>query len=104
MKRRKTHRDAADFFKEVRSKQRNLLWPDTLANSNDVNRFLWRGSAKPSFVQRVGAWIFGATFIGIGLTLVGLAHLDRSFLTVLFASAWILVGARVFRNGFPRRR
>jgi hypothetical protein len=30
---------------KLRSKQRNIVWPDTLINGRSVDAFLWKGSA-----------------------------------------------------------
>ena len=104
MSRRKKHVRTEDFIDLVRSRQRNLVWPDTLVNSTEVDNLLLRGSARPSLVQRIGAWIFGAWYLGIGIAFVDVAR-DGGSLTVVFvATLWILLGICVFRNGFRRRR
>ena len=91
------------FVGEVRAKQKNILWPDTLRNSRSAYLFLWRGSPNPAPVQRVGAWLFGLTFMGAGLMSIREARLDGSVLSMAFAWAWLVLGANTFRNGFRRR-
>ena len=56
------------LLEEIKSKQRNTIWPDTLINSQGVNEFLWKGSPDAPLVQRVAAWLFGVVFIlgGVG--------------------------------------
>jgi hypothetical protein len=102
MKSPRRNADADGFVDWVRSRQNNLIWPGPVVNSKEVERFLWRGSVHPSRVQRVGAWIFGLWYAGIGMAFVYIAHGSGSFPMVLVASLWILLGIRVFRNGFRR--
>jgi len=54
--------------------------------------------------------MFGLLFIGFGLAFLGMAiqdrHADGPIFQIVFGLigvASLLVGARVFRNGFPRR-
>jgi len=35
---------------KLRSKQRNIVWPDTLINGRSVDAFLWKGSAYSATV------------------------------------------------------
>jgi hypothetical protein len=102
VKSRKISSDA-DFISRARARQQNILWPESLMNSNEVNKLFWRGSSNPSLVQRIGAWLFGATFIGMGIVTALLTRGDRSFFLVLFSSGLILAGAVIFRAGFRTR-
>src|SRR5581483_179349 len=99
-----------DFINDLRAKQPNVVWPDPVMNASRVDKFLWRGSPNPTRVQRIGAWIFGMTFMGFGLgffffasvewpeDLVGVALLG------CFALGALAVGGKVFLNGWPKRR
>ena|SRR5579863_3211076 len=106
------HRRNLDkFIDESSANQRNIVFPDTVRNARAVDIFLWRGSPNPPLVQRIAAWMFGVTFVGLGLALSPLAKLalerDRSwlgFVVLTFMSlSSILLGIKIFRNGFPRR-
>jgi len=92
------------FIETVKARQRNVVWPDPLRNSRAVDVFLWRGSAKPPLVQRIGARLIGGVYVLGGLGFVGFAREWHSRYLVLLALAYILVGIRVFRNGFGRHK
>jgi hypothetical protein len=92
------------FIEGVKARQRNIVWPDTLRNGRAVDVFLWRGSMKPPLVQSIGAWLIGVAYIMVGLGLVGFAIELKSVFSFLPALAYVLLGIRVFRNGFGKRR
>jgi hypothetical protein len=105
-----SHRNLDGFLEESRERQRNVLFPGTVRNGSLVDAFLWKGSRNPTRVQRVGAWLFGLTFIGLGaefMTFVGAARSDSgwavAFISTSISVGLIAVGIRIFRNGFPRR-
>jgi hypothetical protein len=104
MRRQRTRLDSPGFIDQIRAKQRNILWPDTVVNGRAVDVFLWRGSPDPTIVQRIGAWLFGLLFLALSVGFLDYALRERSFVLVLFSLGWILLGARVFRNGFRRRK
>jgi hypothetical protein len=93
---------------EIKAKQRNTLWPDALLNSRSVDTYLWKGSPDAPLVQRVGAGIFGITFMLLG---AGLIEVDReitpdrkSIAAVILGVIFFGVGLKVFLNGFRRRK
>ena len=99
------------FIEGIRARQRNIVFPDTVRNARSVDAFLWKGSPNPTLVQRIGAWMFGLSFTGVGAALCflgikGRPDEDQSSLgpwaAMLIGIFFVLVGARVFRNGFPR--
>jgi hypothetical protein len=99
------------FIDDVRARQRNFVFPDTVRNGRAVYVLLWRGSPDPGFVQRIGAWLFGLMFIGTGAVFLMQAAQARAEedwagfgLTLLISLGLISVGVRVFRNGFPRHQ
>jgi hypothetical protein len=92
------------FIDEIRAKQRNIGFPDGLANGAAMDKFLWQGSANPPLAQRIGAWIFGLTLAMMGVVFIVLGREDRSRATAFIGIVLIFLGIRVFRNGFRRRR
>src|SRR6266404_8742491 len=105
-------RDLDNLIDESRASQWNIVFPDTVRNGRAVDVFLWRGSPNPLLVQRIGAWMFGLLFIGSGLLLFSVAapmviEEDHSWIGVaviaLISLSFVLIGMRIFRNGFPRR-
>lgn len=96
------------LIEAIEAKQRNTVWPDALQNGRSVDAFLWKGSANAPLVQRIGAWIFGFTFM---LLAVALIEVDRettpdrkSIAFVILAVLFFGVGLKVFLNGFRRRK
>lgn len=95
--------DQQRFVEDFKAKQSNTLWPDTLKNSKGVDEFLWKGSPDAPLVQRIGAWIFGLTFILLGFAFVDIAYEKHSAFDLVFSSIWFLIGGKVFLNGFRKR-
>jgi hypothetical protein len=103
-------RDLDRFIDEVRARQRNIVFPDTVRNGRAVDAFFWNGSPNPTLVQRIAAWIFGLVFMGSGLLFLPMAAEVRdaehswigAWVYTLIAVLFILGGIKVFRNGFAR--
>jgi len=62
-----------------------------------------------SFVQQIGAWLFGLSFISLGVVFLWMAAQARGEgnwtgfgVMLAFSLGSISVGIRIFRNGFPR--
>src|ERR1700760_4352253 len=96
------------LIEEIKAKQRNIVWPDTLRNGGSVDEFLWKGSSDASLVQRIGAWVFGFTFMLLAIALI---EVDRetspdrkSIAFVILGVAFFGVGLKMFLNGFRRRK
>jgi hypothetical protein len=104
MKDNATSTDHDAFIEEVKDQQRNTLWPDTFRNGHSVDAFLWKGSPDAPLVQRIGACIFGLTFILGGLGWLDVAYEKHWRVFGVLSIAWFFVGARLIRNGFSRRR
>ena len=104
-------RDLDKFIEETHASQRNIVFPDTVRNGRSVDIFFWRGSPNPTIVQRIAAWMFGLLFMTLGLQVFSMAVQERvqygfsiSLVIMLGMSLpFVLIGGKVFRNGFPRR-
>jgi hypothetical protein len=59
---------------------------------------------NPPLVQRIGAWLFGLTYFGLGLGLIEVGRETRSLGMAIFGLAFAFAGVVVFRNGFGKRR
>jgi hypothetical protein len=57
--------------------------------------FLWRGSPDATPVQRIGAWLFGLTFLGLGIAIFMLARQAESRLIGAVGLALIFLGLRL---------
>jgi hypothetical protein len=87
---------------EVELKQRNTVWPDTLRNALSVDEYLWKGNPKAPLVQRIGAVIWGVSFLVATVVFGYLAsHKSVGFLYV-FAAAIGYGGLRMICNAFMR--
>jgi hypothetical protein len=103
MKSDKENPTQQNVIEEIKSKQRNVDFPDTLRNSRSVDEFLWRGSPNAPVVQRVAAWIFGLFFILAGIAFMNIAYEKRFWLFGVLAIGWFLIDGKIFLNGFRRR-
>jgi len=99
------------YIDEIHSRQRNIVFPDTVRNGRLVDVFFWRGASNPTRVQRIAAWMFGVVFFYCGVqffTFAVQARIEDGFsiyvvIEILIALLFALLGVRIFRNGFPRR-
>lgn len=96
------------LVEDVKQKQSNTLWPDAPNNGRSVDEFLWKGNPDAPLVQRIGACIFGLTFMLCG---AGFVEIDReitadrkSIVLVIMGVLFFGAGLKVFLNGFRRRR
>ena len=104
MKRPHKTSDRTKFIGETKAKQRNVVWPDFLINSRSVDAFLLRGSPSPTLVQRIGAWLFGITFMGLGIAFLILASHEGAWLLGLLVIGLFGLGVRIFYNGCRTRK
>ena len=102
--------DLDKFIDEFRARQENIVFPDTVRNGRSVDLFLWEGSPNPALVQRIAAWMFELVYICGGLEVLYQTVRERVengfsigvvFLAAMSLAA-VLLGIRVFRNGFAR--
>ena len=91
-------------LESVKSKQRNTVWPEPLVNSRNVDEFLWKGASDALLVQRVGACLFGMTFVLIGVGWFAAGYAKDWWLFCLLSIVWFFVGVRIFLNGFRKHR
>ena len=107
-----SHRRNLDkFVDEIRAGQQNIVFPDRVRNGRSVDLFLWRGSPNPALVQRIAAWMFGLVFMCGGSEVLYQTVSERmengfsvGVVVLEFISlSGVLIGIRVFRNGFRRR-
>jgi hypothetical protein len=97
-------KDHDGVIEEVSGKQSNTFWPDTMKNSSSVDEFLWKGSPDAPLVQRMGAWIFGITFMVAGLAVLLITHKEQSWIDIVVSIVSFSIGIKVFLNGFRRRK
>ena len=90
----------------MRTKQENTVWPNYIANTQGVNEFFLKGSANPTPVQRIGAWLFGLTFIlgGFGLMFIAVHRQGSQWPGwVVAVGLWALGGWTCY-NGSRKRK
>jgi hypothetical protein len=90
------------LIEEVKARQSNTIWPDTLRNSRGVDEFLWKGAPNAPLVQRIGAWIFGLTFILLALVLWDVAYEKHAWVFAVLAIIFLMLGGRVCYSGFRK--
>jgi hypothetical protein len=83
-------------------RQRNTVWPDTVRNGRSVDAYLWKGSPDAPRVQRIGAFIWGAFFLSLGLMFAFFAATAPFWPLYAVAVGFGYVGCRMIRNTFLR--
>lgn len=91
-------------IEDVKAKQRNIVFPDTVRNSRNVDAYFLRGSPDAPLVQRMGAWIFGVFFLLCGLVCLDLARKSHSWADIIYSVAGFLIGGKLLLSGFRRRK
>jgi hypothetical protein len=84
-----------DWLQNVRAKQRNILWPDTMINGRSADRVILKGSAGAPLIQRVGARLFGCLSMGYGLVLVQMAQEKERNSILIFAAICFAFGIKI---------
>lgn len=85
---------------EIKAKQENFVFPETVRNSSGVDAYFLKGDPKAPLVQRVGAWIFGAFFLLAGVVFANFTLQDRSWAVAVYSIVGFLVGGRCILSGF----
>lgn len=87
-----------EYIGELKDRQRNTIWPDTLRNSRGVDSLLWKGNENAPPVQRIGIAILGLLFLAVGLDNILIGKEQQSWVAAIFGSFLALVSLRLFRN------
>jgi hypothetical protein len=87
--------DAPKPLNEIKCRQNNITWPDTLLNARGVDYLLWHGSASASKVQKIGALIFGCFFVVSGATFIYFAAQSNSLLGACVGGSIFAIGCRL---------
>ena len=101
------HSAGSDYLKDIDNKQRNIIWPGPLVNSRGVDEFFWKGSPRPTMVQRIAAWLFGLALVAGALLLLYLAWYAGGSAWVVFGGTAVLfggMGVRYLWSGTFRRK
>ena len=85
------NQSSKQLLNDVRARQRNTVWPDTLRNGLSVDGLLWKGCHNATTVQRVGIAIFGLAFLTAGLTFAYTAYSQRSAIIAILSVPFILL-------------
>jgi hypothetical protein len=62
------------FAEELRSRQRNVVWPDLIQGGGRIDAVLGRPSASRPMVQRLAGWLLGIVMILIAVNIFSLAE------------------------------
>jgi len=94
----------AELLAEVESRQRNIVWPDTMRNSRGMDELLWKGSLTATKVQRVGIAVWGLLFLSLGLFFMFvLGPEQHSIMEVVFGLLLVALGTKISLNAFMRK-
>ena len=98
----KRHKTGQDFIAEVKTRQRNIVFPETVANGRRVDELFWKGSPDATVLQRVGMGLFGMAFVVMGLVLLSYLKAE-GWGYIIWSWVPLVFGARLLRNAFRRR-
>jgi hypothetical protein len=81
-----------------------VILPESLNTSRAGDKFIWRGGTEAPMVQRIGVWVIGLLIIAAGGFSLDYARRGGSFFGRVVSLTMVLLGAKIFRNGFLKRR
>lgn len=90
--------------REFKARQKKTALADRLLKNREANEPLFKGSPDAPLVQRVGACIFGISFVLAGVRFLVLGFDKGSWPVGVFSIGWLLLGGRLFQNAFRRHR
>ena len=99
MKKHVGSRDDNKLVGDLNEGQRNLLVPDLIRNSRNMDGALWNGSDKVPLVQRMGFVTVGLFLILCGATMASYPNRGHYLLQAIVALAFAGAGLRVAWNG-----
>jgi hypothetical protein len=85
---------------ELKRRQRNIVFPDTVTNARSVDAFLLRGDPRAPLIQRMGAWVFGSFFVLCGVVCFNLALNSHAVADYIYCAAGFLIGIKLLISGF----
>jgi hypothetical protein len=109
----RAHQDSPEqnekWIDEIESRQRNIVFPDTVRNGRSVDELLWKGSPDAPLVQRIGIALFGLTFAA-GSVVFFWAALTRTegwadmTASIAIGVGFLILGGHLCLNAFIRRK
>jgi len=99
--------DNSDALEEIRARQRNTVWPDTLRNGRLADAFIWKGSPHATLVQRTGIGLFGLLSLCPAVLLLHFGCfqpgplLFKAFM-LLCAVPFVAIALKLLTNAFRR--
>jgi hypothetical protein len=104
MKHSDLHTRKRPFLDETETGRNNL--PPPFVPNRDADKFMWTWQPNLPLVQRIGVCLFGLTFLGLGIGLIGGARTNDQWAYAVYALLPLFLGVRLCWNGFrtgPRR-
>lgn len=98
--------DHQAFIEELRDRQRDIVFPDTVRNGRNVDLIMWRGNPDAPLIQRIGIGLFALLFLGWAIALIALALESGADNWPLIAVAlpFLFVSIRLGMNTFRRKQ
>ena len=87
---------------DLKTKQRNLTWPDVLRGSRSIDEFLWKGARDAPMVQRIGAIILALAYLAVALFFIGWTSNGGGWLSGLLSLVLIAAGAKIVHSATRR--
>lgn len=103
--------DPEGLIEEMRSRQTNIVFPDTVRNYRHFLVFLFHGAPHPTKVQKVAASIFGLFFASQSIFFLAISKTYDESVSASDGDRWwmrivsfllMMLAIRVLRNAFPR--
>jgi hypothetical protein len=90
------------YIEDIRDRQRNTVFPDTLRGGRSVDELLFKGSPNAPLVQRIGVLILALAYVLVGIVFVSMAFEQRHWFIGAFAAIIFAVAGLFIRNAFRK--
>jgi hypothetical protein len=90
------------YIEDVRDRQRNTVFPDTLRGARSVDELLFKGVPHAPLVQRIGVMVIALFYVIIGVAFVLMALEKRDWFLSGFAVVIFSVAGWFIRNAFRK--
>jgi hypothetical protein len=92
----------ARIVRDLEERQHNLLMPDLIRNSRNVDDAMWNGTRKPPTVQRMGFIVVGLFLLICGAAMASYPNHGHYLLQGAISLAFVAGGCKVAWNGIRR--
>ncbi len=90
------------YIEDMRDRQRNTVFPDTLRGGRSVDELLFKGVPHAPLVQRIGVLVIALSYVIIGVAFVLMTLEKKQWLTGLFAAVIFAAAGWFIRNALRK--